>query len=267
MIKKFSFAAILLLNTLQSIGQIANPTVGARSAGMSGASLTLSDGWSMFNNIGALGSIEQSHCFLSYKRPFGLSVFQTLAAGYVHHSEKYNLGAAILKFGDPFYNEQQIRIGIGNKIQRFSLAGSLIVNQFHVDTQPNKHYVLFDLGGLADLTPTLLLGMSISNANTLWYREVTTSIPMILKLGLSYYPITDLKLNGEIEQATLTDHLFKFGLEYEVVKQLLFRTGFNTQLQSFSVGLGLLIQNFSLDYAFTEQPSLGSIHEFSISFR
>ena len=90
---------------------------------------------------------------------------------------------------------------------------------------------------------------------------------MILKLGLSYYPITDLKLNGEIEQATLTDHLFKFGLEYEVVKQLLFRTGFNTKIQSFSVGLGLLIQKFTFNYAFTEQPNLGSIHEFSISFR
>ena len=109
--------------------------------------------------------------------------------------------------------------------------------------------------------------MSISNANTLWYREVTTSIPMILKLGLSYYPITDLKLNGEIEQATLTDHLFKFGLEYEVVKQLLFRTGFNTKVQSFSVDQGLLIQKFTLDYAFTEQPKLGSIHKFSIGFR
>ena len=267
MINKFSFTGILLFITTLSIGQIANPNMGARSGGMSGASLTLSDGWSMFNNIGALGSMEQSYYFLGYKRPLGLSVFQTLAAGYVHHSEKYNLGAAILKFGDPFYNEQQIRIGIGNKIQRFSLAGSLIINQFHVDTQPNKHYVLFDLGGLADLTPTLLLGMSISNANTLWYREVTTSIPMILKLGLSYHPITGLKLNTEVEQATLTDHLFKFGLEYEVVKQLLFRTGFNTKIQSFSVGLGLLIQKFTLNYAFTEQPNLGSIHEFSIGFR
>ena len=59
----------------------------------------------------------------------------------------------------------------------------------------------FDLGGLADLTPTHLLGMSISNAKTLWYREVTTSIPMILKLGLSNHPITGLKLNGEVEQA------------------------------------------------------------------
>ena len=102
---------------------------------MSGVSLTLSEGWSIFNNIGALARIKHSHYFLGYKRPFGLSVFQMLAASYVHHSEKYNLGAAILKFGDPFYNEQQIRIGIGNKIQRFSLAGSLIINQFHVYTQ------------------------------------------------------------------------------------------------------------------------------------
>jgi len=138
MIKKFSFTAILSFSILKSIGQIAKPTGGARSAGMSGASLTLSDGWSIFNNSGALGSIEQSHYFLGYKRPFGLSVFQTLAAGYVHHSEKYNLGVAFLKFGDPFYNEQQIRIGIGNKIQRFSLAGSLIINQFHVDPNPTS---------------------------------------------------------------------------------------------------------------------------------
>ena len=138
MIKKFSFTGILLFSILQSIGQIANPTLGARSAGMSGASLTLSDGWSMFNNIGALGSVEQSHYFLGYKRPFGLSVFQTLAAGYVHHFKKYNLGAVLLKFGDPFYNEQQLRIGIGNKIQIFSLAGSLIINQFHVDPNPTS---------------------------------------------------------------------------------------------------------------------------------
>ena len=192
----------------------------------------------MFNIVGALGSIEQSHYFLGYKRPFGLSVFQTLAAGYVHHSEKYNLGVAVLKFGDPFYNEQQIRIGIGNKIQRFSLAGSLIINQFHVDPNPTSIMFSFIWEVWPISRPPLLLGMSISNANTLWYREVTTSIPMILKLGLSYYPITDLKLNGEIEQATLTDHLFKFGLEYEVVKQLLFRTGFNTKVQSFSVDQG-----------------------------
>ena len=87
MINKFSFTGILLFINTLIIRQIANPNMDARSGGRSGASLTLSDGWSMFNNIRALGSIEQSYYFLGYKRPLGLSVFQTLAAGYVHHSK------------------------------------------------------------------------------------------------------------------------------------------------------------------------------------
>jgi len=75
-----------------------------------------------------LVSIEHSQFFFGLQAPIWPLCFQTLAAGYVHHSEKYNLGAAILKFGDPFYNEQQMRIGISNKIQRFSFAGPLIIN-------------------------------------------------------------------------------------------------------------------------------------------
>jgi len=76
MINKFSFTSILLFITTLSIGQIANPNMGARSGGMSGASLTLSDGWSMFNNIGALGSMEQSYYFLGYKRPLASPFFK-----------------------------------------------------------------------------------------------------------------------------------------------------------------------------------------------
>ena len=88
---------------------------------------------------------------------------------------------------------------------------------------------------------------------------------MVLKLGISYQPISSLIINSTVQKSTRSAEEFKFGMEYYLNDIIAFRTGFNTQTHLLSIGIGLNFPKFILDYAYSDQQPLGAIHEISIN--
>ncbi|NQW28079.1 MAG: hypothetical protein HQ474_09220 [Flammeovirgaceae bacterium] len=262
--RHFSLAGLIVFTTTISIGQIANPDLGARNAAMAGSSLVLTDGWSLFNNVGSLGKLDQTQLISGYRMPYAVSSFQTMTFGYVRTFQDFNAGIGISKFGDSGYNEQQIRIAIANKIQMVSLGGALLLNQYHVSFQPNKQQLLFNFGGKVEIIPKWLIGAFINNTVKSSPR-VNREVPMVLKLGISYQPISSLIINSTVQKSTRSAEEFKFGMEYYLNDIIAFRTGFNTQTHLLSIGIGLNFPKFILDYAYSDQQPLGAIHEISIN--
>ncbi|MFY0607718.1 MAG: hypothetical protein JXR10_13460 [Cyclobacteriaceae bacterium] len=259
--------AILLLIPVLSIAQDGNYSLGGRHFAMSGASVTLSDEWAVFNNVGALGASQRTAALISYRNRYDIQGFHIRGAAITHSNKYFNSGVKFYKFGDDLFNQQILGLAIANKIQMVSIGGGINFIQTHVEGFADKRITALELGGIAELTSQFVLGAHIFNF------KHGQQHPTTMKAGLSFRPRDFLMINTEIEKQLNARELFKAGLEYVVIPNVILRTGINIQGNEVdksntggTFGLGLFFVGFAFDYAFTSED-LGDIHEISLSYR
>ncbi len=256
----------LLFSTLLS-AQIGSFNLGARSSGMAGASLTLADEYSLFNNIGGLGRVENHAVFSSYQNRYGISEFQIIGAGALYNSGIGTAGVGFYRFGDDIYSEQRIHLAFGNKFQMVSLGLGVDVVQYNVSTIGVTQALAIQFGGIAEITPQLRFGAHIFNLNQAEVsRETEEKIPTVMKAGISYLPSKELIITTEVEKDLDFDEVFKVGIEYQIIQSVFLRTGISTRPFLGAFGVGFHPKNLKFDYAFSNESRLGSIHEISFAY-
>ena len=241
--------------------------MGARNSGMGGATTTLGDQWSLFNNVAGLGLVDGDYAFSSYQSRFGIKELQTIGAGFVHGFGKSTIGGGVFRFGDALFSEQRVSVGIGHQLDRVSLGISAGYLQYNISTVGSKGTLIIEFGGIANITEELSFGAHIFNVNqTSLVAEQDERIPTVMKAGLSYQPNEELILSVETEKDLDFDEVIRVGLEYQIVEDVFVRTGLNTEPFIGAFGIGFYPKNFQIDYSFSNDPNLGSIHEFSFSY-
>lgn len=257
----------LTIITICAKAQVGSFNLGARSAGMAGASLTLGDEYSLFNNIGGMGRVENHAAFASYQNRYGISQFQVIGAGALYHTDIGNAGVGFYKFGDDLYSEQRVHLAVGNKIQMVSLALGVDLLQYHVSTVGTSQALAIQFGGIAEITPQLRFGAHIFNLNQAEVSSETgDKIPTVMKGGLSYRPSEELMLNLEVEKDLDFEEVLKAGIEYQIIENVFLRTGISTEPFLSAFGVGFHPKNFKFDYAFSNDSKLGNIHEISVAY-
>lgn len=242
--------------------------VGARDAAMAGASLTLTDAYSLFNNIGGLGALESHELFAGYQTRFNIEELQTVAAGAVVHTSFTNVGAGFYRFGGDLFNQQRIHLAIGNKLQMVSLGAGIDLVQYAISTLETVQVLAIQFGGIAELTPQFVFGAHISNLNQArLHRESEERLPTVMKAGLSYRPSNELMINLEVEKDLDFDEMIKAGIEYEVVEHIFLRTGISTRPFTGAFGFGFHPKKYKVDYAFSNDANLGNIHTVALAYR
>jgi hypothetical protein len=242
--------------------------LGGRANGMANTSMTLSDEWSLFNNIGALAHLEETIAFTSYRNIFGLVELNTFGAGFTKPAFGGVIGVGVFRFGDNFYNDQKINVGFSNKFGLVSLGINVNYVQINVEGAGRKGIMLIDFGGKAIITNQLVFGAFISNINQ---GELSTisgeKLPTIMRTGLSYRPIEGLMLNTDLEKELDVDANVKIGLEYQIIDKVQIRTGIKLEPFESSYGLGFDQSKLKINYAFRNNPDIGDIHEISLGYR
>ncbi|MEO9484125.1 MAG: hypothetical protein ABJG47_11785 [Ekhidna sp.] len=263
-------SSLLLLLTMFAISihaQVGSFNLGGRSAGMAGASLTLSDEYSLFNNIGGLGGVEDHAAFAAYQNRYGVSQFQVVGAGAIYTTDIGNAGVGFYKFGDDIYSEQRIHLAVGNKIQMVSLSLGVDLLQYNISTVGTSQALAIQFGGIAEISPQLHFGAHIFNLNQAKFdSETGERIPTVMKGGFSYRPSDELMLNMEVEKDLDFEEVFKAGIEYRIVEKVFVRTGISTQPFIGAFGVGFHPKNLKFDYGFSNDSKLGNIHEMSVAF-
>lgn len=248
--------------------QNGNYSMGARSAAIGGASVTLGDEWAVFNNIGGLATVKEKMIFTSVKNKYGISEFTSLAFGAAYPIAGGTAGLGIFRFGDDLFNEQRFNLGFSNQFGIVSLGLNMSYYQLNIEGAGSRKTLLIDFGGRAKLTDQLYFGAHVSNLNQAKLSKVTDErIPTLMKTGLSYRPNPDLMLNAEVEKEIDRDAQLKIGLEYKILDNFSFRTGFHTKPFESSFGLGFHSGKLIADYAYNNNPDLGGIHEISIGYK
>ncbi|WP_425392267.1 hypothetical protein [Ekhidna sp.] len=261
-------AFLTLLFAYSSIfGQTSSFNLGGRSAGMAGASLTLGDEFSLFNNIGGLGRYDKHAAFAAYQNRYGVKEFQVIGAGAVYAGGIGNAGVGFFKFGDDLYSEQRIHLAFGNKIQMVSLGVGIDLLQYNIATVGTNRSLAIQFGGIAEISSQLRFGAHIFNLNQAEINNETgEKAPTVMKAGMSYQPSEELMLNIEVEKDLEFDEVFKAGLEYRIIEDVFVRTGISTEPFLGAFGVGFHPKNLKFDYGFSNDSRLGSIHELSVSY-
>jgi len=131
-----------------------------------------------------------------------------------------------------------------------------------------------DIGGLYSLAKARF-GLSLRNLGMkLKFVDEEFSLPMIVSLGVSYYPLGSqlvLALAGDYQIESERGNV-RFGAEYWIQEMLAVRAGYQYKtkddelgiLNGFGAGLGVKKMKFGIDYGYEPSSELGDIHRLSL---
>lgn len=240
---------------------------GGRAMGMGNASVTLTDAWSLFNNVGGIGSNKATHFLCAYDNRFDLPGMQSMAVGLLHPVSFGNVGISINRFGDKLYSEHLVGLAYGNKISNVELGIKANYVQIQVGDLGTRHTLALEFGGVARITPQLTFGAHVYNfsrAKLASYQD--ERVPTLMKAGLQYKPFNKLILAVEAQKDIDFAAQVKVGVEYQIVKYFLLRTGVSSRPYINYFGFGFRPKHFQFDYAFCTHTYMGLSHHLSIGF-
>ena len=242
---------------------------GAQSMGIGNASVTLSDPWAIFNNIGALGkSPSETYAIVGYDHRLGLNELTTLAAGITLPTEKTGtIGIGISNYGGELFNQQQIGLGLAKQLGLASLGIKINYFQTNIEGYGRSARPVLELGGTAELIPALFFGAHVYNIPRAAISKASLDyLPTIVKAGVSYRPATNLMVNIETEKELFSPPQFKAGVAYSFEEKFWARTGISSQPNNLYFGIGFRPRRFQVDYAMSRNYLLGFTHHFSLNY-
>jgi hypothetical protein len=240
--------------------------IGARVNAMGYAATCEQDAWSMFGNPAGIAATSQAQSFFTYEAMPSFPGFNRMAAGIVLPSKLGVAGAGVYRFGDDLYNEQILSAGFANTMGVASLGIRGNIVQYNVEGFGTKRLLTVNVGGLVQFTPWLWVGAFIVNVNQPKI-ESGQHVPTRLYVGIAARPSNHCFITAEVEKDLDMKALLKAGMEYEVHRKILIRTGVNLFPGAGYVGVGFKPTWFSLDYAFSFIPNVGSKHQASVAYQ
>lgn len=258
----------ILFVQFTAYAQNGNYNAGGRSRGMSNTSITISDAFAAYNNIAALATQkDHSLCFFS-SMYYGTHGLFTLGAGINGKILKGTASLNFYRFGDDLFNEHKVGLGYSHKIRFVSLGIQINYIQFNIDGYGSSGLVVMEFGGIVKILPELHFGAYIFNpTQSDPYRDRSGILPMLLKAGLSYRPVTNLMLNIEYQYHLYVKRSLSIGMEYVIREKVAVRSGINLWTQRSTFGIGFSPGRFQINYAVDVHPLLGISHEFSVTFK
>ncbi|MBK5279413.1 MAG: hypothetical protein JJE09_11185 [Bacteroidia bacterium] len=264
---KFLLISILLfLLSENTTAQSSLTTIGARTAAIGNTSSTLSDEWSVLNNIGGLARVSETNAAFSFEARPALPGSSRMAAAFSTPLKTGVLGVGVYKFGDKIYSEQIITTGFSNQFGIASLGLKLNYIQYRAEGFGTKGALSVSAGGIAEITDQLSIGAYIQNLNQ---PKLTNGerVPVKLSVGLSFKPAEEILLISEIEKDLAYEPTIKAGMEYCIHKKLFARTGFNLNPEAAFFGIGFKGWRLKFDYAIQYNNSLNFAHQASACYR
>ncbi|MEM6642673.1 MAG: hypothetical protein AAF616_06815 [Bacteroidota bacterium] len=258
---------LIYITAIYGFAQNGEFSFGARQAGLAGAAVTLGDAYSLFNNVGGLGRLQQHTIFAGYQNRFNINEFTSVGGGGIFHHDLGNAGLGYYKFGDAAFSEQKAHVAFGNQIQMVSLGLGVDLIQYNFEFLGSQRAVALQFGGIAHISRQFVFGAHIFNLNQADLKsDLGEKIPTVMKGGFSYRPNEELMLNIEIEKDLGFTEIFKAGIEYRIIEKVFVRTGIRTQPFQGAFGLGFYTKRFLLDYAFSSDAQLGGTHDLSVTY-
>jgi hypothetical protein len=261
---KFIVTVLLICISLEeTCAQSVSTLIGARQAGMGYASSSTTDEWSLFNNVGGLGKMNQKSVAFAYEAIPTLIGANRMATVFNTNLKWGCLSIGAFRFGDDLYSEQLLSIGFGNQFGITSLGAKVNYIQYRTGFG-TRGTLSIDFGGITQFTKQLSIGAYITNLtqSSLQTKE-DERLPTKLIFGIGFKPSEKIFISTEIEKDLDYKPTWRTGLEYSIYKSLFLRTGYNLNPNAAFFGLGYQKGKLKIDYAVRINTLVGTAHQAS----
>jgi hypothetical protein len=243
--------------------------VGARSAGLAHASVTLGDVWSVFHNPAGIASLSRLSAGVYYENRFGVPEMGLRAGAFALPFGKNAVGLNIRTYGYTLYSEQQAGLtyarAFGDHL-RIGMQFNYIGFRFS-DYYGQKSVFTATVGATYAFGRNLVLGAQVFNPNEQRITETGNErVPSMVRFGARYRFSDQVFVCSEVEQSLNTKPVIKAGIEYKPVSVLVLRAGISGNPRTSSFGFGLVLKKFQIDMAGSFHPALGFTPQFGITF-
>ncbi len=259
---KLVFTFTLFYNS--SYGQIPK-SLGAETQAVGGASSSIFTNFAFFNNPAGLAEIKSFSLHASFFNSFGISGLNTTGFNVNIPSKHFKLGLGIQKFGDELYNENLLGILLAKQKDKVSIGIKASYYQVNIADYLSRNTILLEFGIIVKPIKKVTVGLHAVNLSSARLFSAQ-SLPFQLKMGVSYYPTTKLRISSDLESDLKTYTSIKTGLEYNFYKNLFMRTGLNSHLKTLHFGFGLSHKNITFDYTTISNQNLGVSNGFSLGY-
>ena len=256
----------VLLVPYWSNAQINQSYFGAESAGMGGAVTASYSKSAVFNNISGITKIDNPTLITGLQSKF-YGIFNTVGLGLIYPLQNGQFGFSALRFGDKFYNEQQLSAAYAFDLEGISLGFKANLLQINSSGYGSFYTPILDFGVITQLSQKIWLGGSVRNFTQSGIRSIENEEKLTseLAIGISYQPLTKIKLNIDAVKAIEHPFSIRAGFEYALTNNLLIRTGITGLEQNYHFGASFHLKKITVDYALSTHSYLGFSHQLSIS--
>ncbi len=246
-----------------------NPTIGARSAGMGNASVSLGDVWSAQQNQAGLGFVRNISSGAYYENRFLLKELSIKGGVIALPVKGGTFGLCISNFGYSLYNENKYSLSFakafGDKLSA-GIAMDYLTTKIG-EGYGNKGVVAAEFGIQARPLKGLTLGAHVFNPTRTKIADYNNErLPTIIRFGGDYDFSDKVKIAVETEKDMAQKAIFKAGIEYKPVKEFYLRAGIGTNPTLTSFGFGINLKNLKIDVAANYHQTLGFSPQIGLTY-
>ena len=234
---------------------------GGRTNALGKCSVALNDFWSCHNNPAGFAYHNNVSIGFAYQNKFMLKELGYKNAGIVFPLNVGIISASASQFGYNSYNENIIGFGLARSFGpnlRIGLKLDYLFFKFS-EGYDSKSTATFELGLQYQINESLCLGAYIFNPVNVKLKTLhKDKIPIIMRLGFSYFVSEDFMITSEIEENLKYDFSYRLGLEYEIYKNFFIRSGFQLKPELFTFGIGYDYDRYIIDVCAQMNQTLGA---------
>jgi hypothetical protein len=264
---KISVSALFVFLSLTSSGSnLYRPAAGAGEAGMGYVCVMKNSFWNSFQNQASLAFNRSLSIGFNYDNRFNISDLGTRSAGIVIPAGSSSIGLLYSHFGNTHFHRERTGLACGLKLSD-NISAGVQVNYLSEKTSAehnNYRTLTYEAGIIVTPSDNLSIGIHLFNPVPNSIRK--TYLPSTLRIGAGTTLSQSLFTGIEAEITTGSKLIFRTGVEYEAAKKLWLRSGFSTENNSFSFGLGYLAKIVIIDIGFISHEKLGLTSSISLIF-
>ncbi len=258
--------ALTFINHCNVLSQSFLVNAGASGFGIGDANVCQSDAYSPFNNPAGIAAQPVIQVAASTKILYQGTDLRSHYLSGIYPFKSFSLSIGILKHGNDYLNQQKFGLAIANKIGFMKLGVQAGYYQIRAEGFGNAGNLVFDFGGIAELSEKVTFGAHIFNftQSTIDNEEF---VPIVMKAGICYTPVPAFNTYLEIENEISAEPLFKAGINYEIIHSLLIQTGVTINPTRHFFGLQYSGKRVGFGYAFSYHQILGMVHQASLAIK
>ena len=265
---KISVSVIIIFTSLtSSAADRYRPSAGAGEAGAGYTCIMKNEFWSSFHNQAILADNHSFSFGVNYENRFSINQLGIRTAGLIIPSGKTSLGIIYSHFGYADFQRNMTGLACGLKLSEKLSAGAQV--DYFAEMAPGEyediHLVTGEAGIIFSATENTIIAIHLFNPVPNSLRK--SYMPATLRIGAGTNLNNLLFAGAETEMSSGNTIILRMGFEYEAAKKFWLRSGFSTENNSFSFGIGYLAKPVKIDLAFSTHERLGITSSASLIFK